>query len=177
MKKFIKSNILIIISILLLIIWFLFGLNDFMKLYNSEKKTVESVYEKCQSGQLEQDHCINIEKNMESMKIPPAPLLFIYILVGGRTAVESVTITAIMFVSIPAIWYFYKDTKNGIFKYKLTRQKYKEYFLSHYKKSLKCILIIPIFMLIAFFITCCVSKFKLQYQPGELELGGQFLEY
>lgn len=172
MKKFIKNNILIIISILILILWFLFGINTFMKHYNTSKATTEVQYEKCKQGLIESTSCISIEEDMKSTKIPPAPLLFIYILVGGETSIEMLEITAILFVALPSIWNFYQDTRSGMFKNKLTRQEYKKYMYNHYKKSLKCILIIPIFMIVTFFIVCCISKFKFQYQPGELELWG-----
>lgn len=172
MKKFIKNNILIIISILILIIWFLFGLNNFMKHYYELKSSTQQAYDKCQQETVMSDNCISIKNNLDSSKIPPAPLLFIYILVGGEATIEMLSLIAIIFVAVPAIWHFYQDTKSGMFKNKLTRQSYKRYFLNHYKKSLKCILILPIFLLITFFIVCCISKFKFQYQLGEMELWG-----
>ena len=39
---------------------------------------------------------------------------------------------------------------------------------------MKSILILPLFIIICFFITCIVSNFKFQYLPGEIEYEGFF---
>lgn len=174
MKKFLKNNWLIIVSIICLLAWYLQGLHSFLQSYYQEVELNQKIYDECQLTNADSYGCETIEEDIERTKIPPAPLLFSYIIASPSSSIGYISILAIFFVAVPAIWYFYQDTKNGMYKNKLLRESYKSYFFKHYKKSLKCLLILPIFIVLAFLITCFVSNFKFQYAPGELEYGGSF---
>lgn len=173
MKKFIKNNWIVIVPIALLLVWFLYGLQSFLQQYYQEVELNQKIYDECKLTNADGYGCETIEEDIERTKIPPAPLLFSY-LIAGSEELYYLSILAILFVAVPAIWGFYQDTKNGMYKNKLLRESYKSYFLKHYKKSLKCLLILPVFIVLAFLITCVVSNFEFQYAPGELEYGGSF---
>lgn len=172
MVRFFKNNWLYLLSITILVFWFLISLNNFMNDYNSEKNFTENIYNKCENKELSIEECEGIEEQLESIKIPPAPLLHNYVLMGGSYSIELLQIVSILFVAMPSIWSFYQDSKSGIYKNKLVREKYSNFIWKHYKKSLKGVFILPIFILITFLITCFISGFKFQYSPGEIELGG-----
>lgn len=175
-KKFIRSNLLIIISLSILICWFLFSISNFVNVFYKQKETISILYKECQEEKIQRD-CQELKKELDSYVIPPAPLLFVYILASGDIAlgsIEYLQITAIIFVFVPAIYPFYKEVKSGIFKSKLSRIEYKKYFKNIYLKSMKAAVILPLFLIISFLITSIVSNFKFQYLPGELEYTGEF---
>lgn len=166
-----KTNLLIILSLLTLIIYFLYSLGCFLNTHYREREFLFNSYNTCISESKDKSSCVKIKKELDGLKIPPAPLLYSYILASGITNMEYLTVTMILFVAVPSIYEFYCDTKSGVYKVKLTRKQYRNFILDHYKNSLKAILILPAFFLITFFITCLVAKFKFQYSPGELEYG------
>lgn len=178
MKRILKENLFIIIPILILLVWYLSSVGKFLNEKNIAKEWLINYREECSEGIQESKLC---EKLMdqeyfklsleEEASIPPAPLLFIYSLVGGAYSTEYITITAILFVAIPAIYSFYKDIKGGNYKNKLTREDYKTFLKKHYKKSLKCLLILPIFVIVAFFITWIISGFRISYSFSDLNQG------
>lgn len=162
MKKFIKNNSLILISITILVLWYLFSLSNFLVNFNASKENEYKYYEnKCNLDNTISEKCDNLEK-IKDYDVPPAPLLYSYIIGASMDSIMYLPIITVLFVSIPAIYNFYRETKSGFYKNKLTREKYFNFFYGHYKKSLKCLLILPIFLLITFFITCIISKFRFQ---------------
>ena len=176
MNKFIKNNFLIIISLLILIVIFLIGLANFMKSFNNNKKFISDSYNECILNNGIED-CQELEQELNSYKVPPAPLLFIYIIASGDPnlgPIQYLQLLSILFVFIPGIYYFYVDVKSGIYKFKFTRENSFSFFRKHYLSSMKSILILPLFIIICFFITCIVSNFKFQYLPGEIEYEGFF---
>lgn len=57
---------------------------------------------------------------------------------------------SILFVIVPAIYYFHQKMKKGNLKNILTREKYLSFLKKEYFKSLKAIFIVPICMLVLF---------------------------
>lgn len=177
MKKILKNNWFILLSILLLITWFLFGLFKFLDQYYEEVRLTNQYYSECEKIDFQKDICKDIKTNKEGLRIPPAPLLFIYILTGSSSldstfSLYYLPIFAILFVIIPSMLKFYIDIHSGNYKNKLLRQNYFSFLKTHYKQSLKSAWILPIFFLVSFLIICFVSHFNFQYLPGEMELGG-----
>lgn len=177
MKEMFKKNWPIIISITILVLWFTFNLVHFLQNYYKEKELTNNLYEECVKTNFEREICSDIEEYKESFNIPPAPLLYVYIISGTITETGSMyylPVIAILFVIIPAMKDFYLDIKSGNYKNKLLREKYTTFLKKHYLKSMKSSLILPIFLIITFFITCIVSGFKFRYLPGEIELYDEF---
>lgn len=174
MKKIVKENLFIVIPILILVVWYLSSVGQFLNERNTSKEWLINQREECLKNKKEGLLCERLKDDIyfekiikEETSIPPAPLLFIYSLVGGAYSTEYITITAILFVAVPAIYSFYKDVKNGNYKNKLTREKYKTFIKGHYKNSLKCLLILPLFVLISFFITWIISDFRIEYLSSD----------
>ena len=173
MKKIIKNNWMMIIPLLILIIWYAFALGKFVNWFYDGKQIASELYTECQkNSKSNSDICSESKEYLDGFEMPPAPLLYTYIISGD--SMENFNIVVIMFVAIPAIYPFYRDIKGGMYKNKLTREKYMTFFKKHYKNSMKYLIILPLFLIMTFLITCIISKFKLQYQASEIELFGNF---
>lgn len=173
MKKIFKNNIYIIISVLILVCWYSVSLKSFLNNLETNKSLGNKFYEECLNSKSDEE-CDIYKPIDEEYEVPPAPLLYTYIISNGDYNIRSLSIVLVLFVAIPSIVYFYRNTKSGMFKNELTRDKYCNYFMKNYKKSLKCLLILPLFLIISFFITCIVSNFRFQYLPGAIETEGSF---
>ena len=63
-----------------------------------------------------------------------------------------------LFVIIPAIYQFHSKLHSGIIKDYLTRTKYKEYMKKEYVNSIKCSLILPLFVVLLLIFSCIITK-------------------
>lgn len=174
MKRIFKDNITIIAASLILVIIYIFGMVNFLNSFYRNKEYVTNIYEeKCSTTIYDESECSDLKYELDDYVLPHTPILFFYILTDDIMRTTSVFI--MIFVVIVAIYPFYKDVKSGIYKNKLTREKYNVFFRKHYRNSLKALWILPIFFLTAFLITCFVTHFKFEYIVGEPELGsGEF---
>ncbi|MBE6150528.1 MAG: hypothetical protein E7162_01750 [Firmicutes bacterium] len=172
--RLIKNNKLYFISLLILIGWFLVALNISLSDFNKNKQFIQEQYNDCLTKGT-YDVCKNLKIQLDEYKIAPAPVLYNYVISLSENSMEYLGITAVIFVSIPAIYSFYVDVKSGIFISKLSRKKYKDFILDHYKNSLKALLILPLFLIITFFLVCCISGFR--FEVGNDILSNSSLDY
>lgn len=63
-----------------------------------------------------------------------------------------------LFVIIPTIWNFHSELNSGFIKNCLTRIEYRKYIKGLYFKSLKNCFVLPIFVIAAFLICCCITR-------------------
>ena len=63
-----------------------------------------------------------------------------------------------LFVIIPAIYQFHSKLHSGIIKEYLTRTKYQEYMKKEYVNSIKCSLILPLFVVLLVIFSCIITK-------------------
>lgn len=149
---------LYVISLIILIFWFVFDINTFISSYNKNKEYMRNDYEICISSNNDED-CKGYKEALDNYKLPSTPALYNYIISLSSSSIYYLSITAVLFVSIPCIFKFYSDVRYKFFKFELSRKSYSSFMFEHYKESLKSILILPLFLIITFLITCFITNF------------------
>ncbi len=170
MKKFWKNNYLIIISIILLVGWFSSAVYSQWKVYDNNAKSYHKhYYLPCKEGTFRHPKsCPEILKTPYGDGLPDSLTFY-----GSLYTDQFILIQllGIFFIIVPSVWFFHKQTKSGMFKNNLTREKYSSFFKRNYFKSLKTIIIFPVFVIVSFFIVCCVTGFNFNYQQTVNDYG------
>lgn len=166
MKLFIKGNKITILVIILLIIWFSFGIGTYIKEYGYEArlKMVDVTIDKCNDLDYESDaflkkvcvDAVNIKNNPQRNEIMDDTLTAFYVIL---TSPQMFYISLIMplLLMISAIEKFHKKLKNGFIKNELSRMKYSKVLNNNFLEAYKKIFLFIGILLIVLFISYLIS--------------------
>ncbi len=154
MKKFIKSNFLIIISILILLIIVIQSIYQ----YNKFIKEVDAkINYACNQKDLDEETkkiCkITTDKNYKRDDFYSIFKEIAHDGVGQKTA-----FTMFLFIVIPALYHICKNLKNKFILNELTRKSYKKTIKDLFKSSYTSVWIFPIIIIIIFLISVIYTK-------------------
>lgn len=152
-----RNNKLICYSIGILVLWFSFSLLLYLRDYNSFKEKLNVHYLQC--IETNSDKCDDYKSLLDNYSLPATPELYNNIISYGPY-MDCLSIITIIFVAIPCIYNFYLEVKDDSFRIKILKEGYYKYIKRHYLNSLKSLIILPLFFLITFFITCIVTNFN-----------------
>lgn len=96
------------------------------------------------------------QKNLDYLKVTD-PIMYFYHMFSDLSLYD-IQIIGPLFVIVPSIMLVHKELNSGYIKNVLTRIEYKKYMKKKYFETLKCSLILPVFVIIMFLCSCVLAK-------------------
>lgn len=172
-KKYITQNYLNIIVIIVSLFITIFSFYQYFQDYYGYAPKYYELERECKQNKNEQS-CkeFNIFSPDENPKVKFHKLDAITLTceIVENHAFFYMGLLAPLFIIIITINRMHKEINSGMFKYYLTRMKYKEYLKRILLTSLKPALLIPILLIMIFIISCIITGFNFNVDKEVLEI-------
>lgn len=182
MKNIFKNNKILIIVVAILLGWGLLAANDYRNWWNQTVEANEYYMEKCETEYLNdpqyKQYCSELAANYPLKKSDTISIFFDIL---GNYSLRFIQIVAPLFIVTVAIWNFHKQLKTGFIKNIMTRMEYKKYIKSNIVRSWGYALILPVFLIIMFFISYLLSghfdvRYTIENNPGYLFIDSKYID-
>lgn len=172
MKKFVKKNYLILISISILLGVLFYHVSEFKKWDSNYVKTQLESEKRCatkewRENEIYKDYC-DVSDYNRGMKVD----FYTMLSSSYASAFTSLSLVIFFFIAIPGLNYICSYFKNGIMKNEIQRKSYRSLLTKVLKESYKTVFILPIILSVAMLVCILYTNtFNPEYALGHSSIG------